>query len=161
LHIDTGGLTVVPNSIEREVLIDAPVEVVWAIVTEPEHIGRWLSDSAEVDLRPGGDLVLRWDQLGTASGTVERVDRPHLFSFRWVTPERDRDPSAREGYVTLVEFVLRAEGEGTSLRVVESGFASLDGTEEQNAELAARHTGGWGTFLDQLVGYVSTVDVSA
>jgi uncharacterized protein YndB with AHSA1/START domain len=152
---------VVPISIKREVLIDAPVDVVWSIVTEPEHIGRWLSDSAEVDLQPGGDLVLRWDRLsGPARGTVERVERPHLFSFRWVTPEPDRDLSAREGDL-LVEFVLRAEGEGTLLRVVESGFASLDGTEEQNAELAARHTGGWGTFLDQLVGYVSTVDVSA
>src|SRR5262245_12441766 len=35
---------VVPDSVQREVLIDAPVEVVWSIVTEPEHIGRWLSD---------------------------------------------------------------------------------------------------------------------
>jgi len=153
---------VVPNRIEREVLIDAPVDVVWSIVTEPEHIGRWLSDSAEVDLRPGGELVLSWDRLsGPARGTVERVERPHLFSFRWVTPEPGRDPSTWEADL-LVEFVLRAEGEGTLLRVVESGFASLDdGTEEQNEELAARHTGGWGTFLDQLVGYVSTVDVSA
>jgi uncharacterized protein YndB with AHSA1/START domain len=151
----------VPNSIEREVLIDAPLEAVWSIVTQQEHIGRWFSDSAEVDLKPGGELVLRWDRLGTASGTVERVERPHLFSFRWVTPEPDRDPSAGEGYFTLVEFVLRAEGEGTLLRVVESGFASMDGTEEQNAELAEGHRSGWSGFLDQLVGYVSTTDVSA
>lgn len=151
----------VANSIEREVLIDAPVEVVWSIVTEPEHIGRWLSDSAEVDLRPGGELLLRWEQLGTASGMVERVERPHLFSFRWVTPEPDRDPSAREGYFTLVEFLLHAEGQGTLLRVVESGFASIDGTEQQNAQLAARHAGGWGGFLDRLSEYVSNVDVSA
>jgi uncharacterized protein YndB with AHSA1/START domain len=152
---------VVPNSIEREVRINAPVEVVWSIVTEEEHIGRWLSDSAEIDLRPGGELVLRWDRIGTASGRVERVERPHLFSFRWVTPEPDRDPSSQEGYFTLVEFALRAEGEGTLLRVVESGFASVDGTDQQNAELAARHVRGWGGFLDQLVGYVSKVDVSA
>jgi uncharacterized protein YndB with AHSA1/START domain len=154
-------LAVVPDSIEREVLIDAPVEVVWSIVTEPAHIGSWFSDSAEVDLRPGGEFTLKWDQLGQASGTVERVERPHLFSFRWVSPEPDRDPGLREGYFTLVEFVLRAEGEGTLLRVVESGFASLDGTEEWNAELAERHRNGWGTFLEKLVEYVSTADVSA
>ena len=47
------------------------------------------------------------------------------------------------------------------LRVVESGFAGLPDTEEQNAELATRHTGGWGSFLDQLTGYVSTVNASA
>jgi uncharacterized protein YndB with AHSA1/START domain len=151
----------VPNSIEREIVIDAPVEVVWSIVTEPEHIGSWLSDSAEVDLRPGGELVLRFDRLGMASGTVERVERPNLFSFRWVTPEPDRDPSAREGYFTLVEFQLRAEGDGTLLRVVESGFASVEGTDEQNAELAARHEGGWGSFLDQLSEYAAKMDVAA
>jgi uncharacterized protein YndB with AHSA1/START domain len=152
---------VVQNSIEREVLIDAPVEVVWSIVTEPGHIGRWFSDSAEVDLRPGGEVVLRWDQLGTASGTVERVEQPHLFSFRWVPPEPDRDLSAHEGNFMLVEFQLRAEGEGTLLRVVESGFTGLDGTEQQNAELAARHVNGWGGFLARLAGYASTADVSA
>ena len=153
---------VVPNAVEREVLIDAPLEVVWSIVTEQEHIGRWLSDSAEIDVRPGGELVLRWDRLsGPARGTVERVERPYLFSFRWVTPEPDRDPSALEGYLTLVEFVLRAEGDGTLLRVVESGFASVEGTEQQNADLAARHTNGWGSFLDQLAAYVSSADVSA
>jgi uncharacterized protein YndB with AHSA1/START domain len=43
----------VPGSIERDILIDAPVEVVWSIVTEPEHVGRWLSDSVEIDLRGG------------------------------------------------------------------------------------------------------------
>ena len=149
-----------PNSIEREVLIDAPVEVVWSIVTQQEHIGRWFSDSAKIDLRPGGELVLRWDQHGTATGTVERVERPHLFSFRWVTPEPDRDPSAGDGYFTLVEFLLRTQGEGTLLRVVESGFASLAGTEQDNADLAARHVSGWGAFVDQLVAYASTVEVS-
>lgn len=150
----------VPNSIEREILIDAPVEVVWSIVTKPEQIGRWLSDSAEVDLRPGGELLLTWEQLGTASGTVERVEPPHLFSFRWVTPEPDRDPGLQDGYQTLVEFRLLAEGKGTLLRLIESGFAGQAGSEEQNTELAKRHLSGWGWFLERLVGYVST-DVSA
>ena len=151
----------VPNSIEREVLIDAPVEAVWSVVTEPEHIGRWLSDSAEVDLRPGGELKLKWAAIGTASGTVERVEPPHVFAFRWVTPEPDREPGAQGGYSTLVEFELRAEGEGTLLRVVESGFAELAGSEQANAELAARHVGGWGGFLDKLAAYTTTAEVSA
>jgi uncharacterized protein YndB with AHSA1/START domain len=152
---------VVTNSIEREVLIDAPVEAVWSIVTEPEHVGRWFSDSAQIDLRPGGELVLRWDRIGTARGTVERVEPPYAFAFRWVTPEPDRDPSAQEGHFTLVEFLLRAEGDSTLLRVVESGFASVAGSEQQNTDLAARHVSGWSGFLDQLAEYVSTVDVSA
>jgi uncharacterized protein YndB with AHSA1/START domain len=151
---------VVPNSIEREVLIEAPVEVVWSIVTEPEHVSGWLSDSAEIDLRPGGEMVLRFDRVGTAHGVVERVDPPNSFAFRWVTPEPDRDLSAHEGSFTLVEFLLREEGDGTLLRVTESGFASLPGAEQENAALAERHLGGWGTFLDRLAGYLSAADVS-
>jgi uncharacterized protein YndB with AHSA1/START domain len=44
----------VPDRIEREIVIDAPVDVVWAVVTEPELISGWLSDSVELDLRPDG-----------------------------------------------------------------------------------------------------------
>jgi len=150
----------VPDSIEREVLINAPIEVVWSIVTEPQHIGSWFCDSAEVDLRPGGDLVLAWDQMGSTVATVQRVEPPNAFAFRWVSPEPDRDPEAREGHFTLVEFLLRSRDDGTLLRVVESGFAELAGTDEQNAELAARHTGGWGTFLDRLVTHLAAVDVA-
>ena len=157
----------VPQSIEREVQIDAPVETVWSIVTEPKHIARWLSNAAEVDLRPGGELVPQFDRLPMpALGVVESVERPHRFAFRWVTPEPDRDPSAldpsvRERYSTLVEFLLRTEGTGTLLRVVESGFSSVAGTDEQRAELAERHEGGWGAFLEQLPQYAASLAVSA
>jgi uncharacterized protein YndB with AHSA1/START domain len=157
----------VEDSIEREILIDAPVQTVWSIVTEPEHIAGWLSDSAEVDLRPGGEMVLQFSRLPMpAVGTVERVEPPHRFAFRWVTPEPDRDPraldpSAQEQYSTLVEFVLRADGNGTLLRVIESGFRTVAGTDEQRAELAKRHQGGWGGFLEQLPPYAAKVEVSA
>ena len=151
----------VQDSIEKEVRIEAPIEVVWSIVTEPEHIGSWLGESAAVDLRPGGDMVLKFGGVGSANCTVERVERPNLFAFRWVTPEPDRDPALQEGYDTLVEFRLRADGDATMLRMVESGFADLPGSDEENAALAERHTGGWGSFLDRLVAYVATAEVSA
>jgi len=149
----------VPDSIEREIQIDAPIETVWSIVTEPRHIGSWFSDSAEVDLRPGGDLVLTWEELGSTVATVEKVDPPNAFAFSWVSPEPDRDPEGRGGS-TLVEFLLRAQDDGTLLRVVESGFAELAGSPEENAELATRHTGGWGTFLDKLAAHLAAVDVA-
>jgi uncharacterized protein YndB with AHSA1/START domain len=149
------------DSIEREVLIEAPVETVWSIVTEPEQIARWFADHVEVDLRPGGDLLLRFGENMTGEGTVERVEPPSLFSFRWVSPEPGRDMAAAAGHSTLVEFRLRAEGQSTLLSVVESGFAGLEGTEAENAALAERHTGGWGTFLERLAELATSADVSA
>ena len=105
------------------------MEVVWAVVTEPEHVSGWFSDSAELDLRPGGTVALHWDGQGTAHGRVERVEPPRFFSFRWMVrqgPEFDEDNS------TLVEFSLREEGDATRLTVVESGFA--DPSEDRQIE---------------------------
>jgi uncharacterized protein YndB with AHSA1/START domain len=141
---------VVPDRVEREILIDAPPDVVWSVITEPEHVGSWFSDSAAIDLRPGGELILTWDEHGPVYWRVEKIDPPHFVSFHWLRSELDEDSS------TLVEFSLTEEGEGTRLRVVESGFQGLAGSEEENAKDAEEHGRGWELELGQLREYVST-----
>src|SRR5947208_13991658 len=130
----------VAHRIEREILIDAPVDVVWAVVTEPEHISGWFSDSVELDLRPGGRALVRWDGSRTVEGRVERVEPPHFFSFRWVVHP---DADLADDHATLVEFSLRAEGDATRLTVVESGFADLAGPDDENQRHFDGHTRGW------------------
>ena len=61
----------------------------------------------------------------------------------------------REGNSTLVEFGLTAEGDGTRLRVVESGFPELDGAEDENAAYAEGNRQGWRVELDELREYAS------
>ena len=141
----------VPQRIEREIVIDAPVEVVWAVVTEPEHISKWFSDSVELDLRPGGQAVLHWDGRRTVQGRVERVEPPHYLSFRWVV--RD-EPQLTDDNATLVEFSLRAEGGATRLTVVESGFRDLAGPEDEKQGHFDGHASGWEKELGELVEYV-------
>ena len=114
----------VPDRIEQEILIDAPLDAVWAIVTEPKHVGAWFSDSAEIDLRPGGEATLTWEKYGSVRALVEKVEPPTSFSVRWRRPV-GAEPG--EGNSTLVEFSLSAEGEGTRFRVVDSGFTELEG----------------------------------
>ena len=142
----------VPERIEREILIDAPLEVVWAVVTESEHVAGWFSDSAEVDLRPGAEAVLTWEKHGSAFARVETVEPPHSFSFRWARP---LGAALRERNSTLVEFSLSAEGESTRLRVVESGFPALEGPEEEKATYAEGNREGWQLELGELQEYVA------
>jgi uncharacterized protein YndB with AHSA1/START domain len=141
----------VPQRIEREILIEAPVEVVWAVVTEPEHISGWFSDSIELDLRPGGQAVLHWDGHGTVQGRVERVEPPRFFSFRWMV---ERGPEFAEDNSTLVEFSLRPEGDSTRLKVVESGFGDLAGPEDERQRHFDGHRQGWEKELGELDEYV-------
>jgi len=39
--------------IEREIVIDAPVEVVWRTITEPDQISLWFADKVELEIKPG------------------------------------------------------------------------------------------------------------
>jgi uncharacterized protein YndB with AHSA1/START domain len=141
----------VAHRIEREILIEAPVDLVWKVVTQAEHISGWFSRTAEVELTPGGRLALHWDGYGTVQGRVERVEPPHFFSFRWaVRPDED----LAEDNSTLVEFTLRAEGESTRLTVVETGFGDLAGTEDERRYRFDDHSSGWDRELGELEEYL-------
>src|SRR4030081_2344438 len=107
--------------IEREVVIDAPVEVVWRTITEPDMISQWFADRVELELEPGGRGVMVFADR-RAPLVVESVDPPTRFSFRWRHPAGER-PTAIDAM--LVEFTLVGEGERTRLRVVESGLELL------------------------------------
>jgi uncharacterized protein YndB with AHSA1/START domain len=139
----------VPERLEREILIEAPLEVVWSVITEPEHISGWFGDTAEVELRPGGSLIFRWEERDHAiHGRVERVEPPRFFSYRWF-----RDSDLDEANSTLVEFSLEADGNSTRLTVVETGFQHLAGTDEERQADADDHREGWKEELDELREY--------
>ena len=142
----------VPDSVRREILIAAPPELVWSIVTEAQHLAGWFSDEAEIDLRPGGAMLLTWHGHGSYPAHVETVDPPHTFAFRWVRREHtDLGP----GSSTLVVFTLSPEGGSTRLRVVESGFTDLDWPKDERARYADENDVGWALELEQLQTYVA------
>lgn len=148
----------IPDQIEREVAIEAPVERVWALLTEAEHVGTWFADAgAEIDLRPGGALVMRWAEHGTARGRIERVEPQRLLSLRWAPFQEPGGAEPIEGNSTLVEFTLAAEGDRTRLRVVESGFAALACSDEQKLEHLEGNTEGWSIELGHLVEHAGRV----
>jgi len=135
----------VPDQIEREIVIDAPVETVWAVLTDVKHVAHGSTDAtATVDLRPGGLIELRYEEWGTILHRIVAVEPVRSFSYRWARPT-DVEPVA--GNSTLVEFTLTPEGTGTRLRVVESGFRDLDIPDEEKIARATENTGGWEEYL--------------
>jgi uncharacterized protein YndB with AHSA1/START domain len=139
-------------AIEREILIEAPVQVVWRTITEPDQISQWFADRVELVAEPGAHGYMGFrDQGGPL--VVETVDPPTRFSFRWNHPE-DEEPVA--GNSLLVEFVLAPEGdEWTRLRVVESGLELLAWPDAEKQRYADEHNGGWAKFLGRLDGLLA------
>lgn len=139
-----------PNlGIERDVLIEAPVDVVWRFVTEPDRISQWFADKVELVAEPGAHGYMHFgDQGGPV--VVEAVEPKTRFAFRWNHPT---DEKPVPGNSQLVEFILTEEGpERTRLRVVESGHELRDWPLAEQQRYADEHRHGWGDFLGRLSG---------
>ena len=109
------------DSVEREVLIAATPEVVWSVITEPEHISRWFSDDADVDGHVGSDGTLTWKPGGRGGRKdvdlivpirVVEAEPFRRFCFRWNHPQ---GAAPDESNSALVEFSLSEESGGTRL----------------------------------------------
>lgn len=145
------------GSIERELHVDASPEVVFEVITSPEHLREWWPDEAELEPRPGATGEVSWGDKNKPAAnvvplTVVDVDPPRLFSFRWAYPDTEVVAPANS---LLVTFELVPQGNGTVIRFTESGF------REQGWEIAVLeeqyndHRSGWDHFLPRLVEYVT------
>lgn len=143
----------VANRIEREIVVDAPMERVWAVVTQPEHLGEWFGTEAptDVDLRAGGTLTFVHGEGGKFPVAIERYEPPRLIAWRWASDYPDEKP--KEGNSTLVEFTLAEEGSGTRLTVVETGFAALDMPAGGREKSYRDNVTGWGMEMTKLRAY--------
>jgi uncharacterized protein YndB with AHSA1/START domain len=105
--------------IEREMVTPAPAAEVWAALTRAERLSEWFGAAVEIDVRPGGRAMFRWDDGRTRGAVVEVIVPRRLLVMRWLPVEHDpagrpfRVPSSR------VRFELRPHAEGTLVRVSE------------------------------------------
>jgi uncharacterized protein YndB with AHSA1/START domain len=143
------------NRIEQEITIAAPIEQVWATITEPRHVGVWFGNGTPttMDFRPGGTLVFDHAPHGEIHAKIERIEPRHLFSWRWTTIGPPNTPPT-DGNSTLVEFTLHPEDNGTRLRVTETGFTTLHATPTERDARFKSNTGGWADKLAEIDAYV-------
>lgn len=128
------------RSIEKELYIEAPLEVVWRALTDATELTRWFPVEAAVEPGEGGTIRLSWGE--GAEGTA----RIHLWD-----PERSVGWREQYGSVVLaVEYHIEAKGGGTVLRLVHSGFAATEDWDEQFHMV----DGGWSYFLESLRHYL-------
>jgi uncharacterized protein YndB with AHSA1/START domain len=134
-------------TISREVVIEAPADVVWRTITEPDQMSQWFADRVDLVIEPGAHGYMQFgDQGGPV--VVEVVDPPNRFSFRWNYPPGEEPVP---GNSMLVEFTLTPEGgERTRLRIVESGHELRDWPDSEKQRYADEHSGGWIEFTDSL-----------
>lgn len=143
------------GSIEREIHVDAPPEVVFEVVSRPEHMREWWPDDARFQSVAGapGELFWRDEATGetmTVALTVVEVDPPSRFSFRWcyTGPERGGDS-------LLVTFDLLPTEQGTRVRMTETGFREMGWEIAVLEEQYREHASAWAHHIPRLDAYIA------
>ena len=148
------------GTIEREIYVDATPEVVFAVVSSPDHLRRWWPDDARFAPAPGsaGEIVFGDPADGGKVVPLTVVDAraPRTFSFRWDYPPGE---SATPGNSLLVTFDLTPSGAGTLLKMTETGFREQGWEAAVLEEQYQDHATGWAHFLPRLIPYVATLRV--
>lgn len=150
------------GTIEREIYVKAPPEVVFEVVSSPEHLERWWPDEAHYEPTPGstGELVFGERGAGETVVAFSVVDAqpPRTFSFRWTQPAGE---SAAPGNSLLVTFDLTPSDGGTLLKMTERGFREMGWDVAVLEHQFHQHVTGWDFYLPRLAPYIATLEAES
>jgi uncharacterized protein YndB with AHSA1/START domain len=125
--------------VRREQHVPAPPAAVFALLTDPEKILRWMGTEAEVEPQEGGLYLVNVTGARRARGSFREVVPVHrlAYSFGWEGSEVVPPESS------LVEIdLLEQPPDGTLLRLTHTGLP--------DAEQCAGHAAGWANYLGRL-----------
>lgn len=134
------------NAVEVEVAIAARPETVFAFLTDPAKMTRWMGSMAELDPRPGGVLRVAVRPGSTGRGEYVAVEpyRRVVFTWGWEEPGLPIPPGA-----STVEILLTEDGDQTRLRLIHRDIP--DPVREVHRE-------GWNYYLTRLTVVVAGGD---
>ncbi len=147
------------DRIEKQIVLRAPRARVWRALTDADEFGTWFRCKLESPFRPGATVRGRITYPGyehlKLEIRIERMDPERLFSYRWHPYAVDPDHDYSAEPMTLVEFTLAAaDGGGTLLTIVESGFDRLP--PERRSEAFRSNEGGWAEQAQNLARHVAS-----
>jgi uncharacterized protein YndB with AHSA1/START domain len=154
------------GTIERSLYIEASPEVVYDVVSSPEHILNWFVQEAEYERTPAstGQLVfvIKGQRREIPMTVVEAVPGVR-FSYRWLAPPAPDVPPVGSAFTAenslLVTFDMTPQGSGTLLRVTEAGMRELGWEAAVLEEYYNDHADGWDRLMASLDTYVGKLTV--
>jgi len=145
------------DRIEKQIELKATVSRVWRALTDSKEFGEWFKVKIAGPFVAGqvarGQITHPGYEHLTMEVVVQTIQPEDYFSFTWhpyaIDPKVDYSQEAS----TLVEFRLEKSGEGTLLRVTESGFDKIPA--ERRSEAFRMNDGGWAQQMKNIESYVA------
>jgi uncharacterized protein YndB with AHSA1/START domain len=141
----------VENSIEKEIVIEAPIAKVWNALTDSKLFGQWFGANFHSEFVPGKTTKGKNTSKGFEMNMefhIKEIEPQSYFSYACTPFPMDQTFDYSKEEPTLVEFFLEETPRGTLLKVKESGFNKV--TASRRAEAFRMHTGGWEAQLKNI-----------
>ena len=126
------------DPVRSEIEVAAPQATVFAFLTDPDKIMRWLGTNATVEPHPGGIYLVSVGGRYAARGEFTEVIPVHRLAYSFGWEEREAVPPGS----SLVEIDLFEKGAGTLVRLTHSGLP--------NEEECAGYKKGWDHYCRRL-----------
>jgi len=147
----------ITDRIEKHILLRAPRARVWRALTDAEQFGEWFGVKLDGSFAPGARLRGQVKHKGYEhipfEISVERMELEKLLSWRWRPHAIDPNFDYSAEPTTLVVFELEDVADGTSLKVVESGFDGIP--LARRLEAYRGNEEGWTAQMKAIERYVS------
>jgi len=145
------------DRIEKEIVVRATKERVYAALTTPDQLVKWFPVGAEGKFDAGERPVLDFGEYGKFKIYVVAANPYDYFAYRCV-PGSVYCPQGFLGDVlehpnTLVEFTLESVEGGTRVHLKESGIASLPA--EVIEKTLEGNEAGWTFMIGRLLEYLN------
>jgi uncharacterized protein YndB with AHSA1/START domain len=150
LGLWAGGARAAERAIDKAVLVNAPVEAVWAAWTTREGIVSFFAPDAEIDARVGGAFHIHIDPLAApgAKGADDMrflaLQPPRMLSFDWNAPPHLAEARTQRTFVIV--RLAPADGGQTRVSLHHTGWG--DGGQWDQAH--AYFDKAWGGVLGNL-----------
>jgi uncharacterized protein YndB with AHSA1/START domain len=136
------------DSIQREIIIKAPKERVYAAIADPAQIITWFPDSVDGGLAKGDKPFLHFGEHDKTQIYVVATQPHDYFAYRWVPGGNTFDGDIASVPTTLVEFRITEVDGATTVTLTESGFASLPADIIEAS--FKQNSGGWDFMMGRL-----------
>lgn len=135
--------------VDNTIRIKAPVDSVWAALTEPEWTKKYMFNCAvDSDWKVGSPVLWKMEHEGKeiipVKGHVEEIVPGRLLKYSVIDPNMGI-PDIPENYLH-VTYALSGTNEGTELKVTQDGYEHAARGKERYEE--AVKAGGWSSILE-------------
>ena len=146
-----------PDRIEKQIDLKAPVSRVWRAITDYREFGEWFRVKLDGPFAAGqiarGSILEPGYEHVPWIATVKEIQPERLFSFTWHPYAIEPGVDYSNEPPTLVEFRLEPIATGTRLTITESGFENIP--EHRRNEALRMNAGGWAQQLKNIESHVA------